>query len=95
MLGKPRSIEFNVIVLRAFPSSTDSVAKFALILSPLTIEPDMIIEIPIKMEPILPVTKYAYQFPKEILILKFRLLITLFLAENISSSPPLPNYLFG
>jgi len=64
MLGKPRSIEFNVIVLRAFPSSTDSVAKSALILSPLTIEPDMIIEIPIKMEPILPVTKYALSIPQ-------------------------------
>ena len=64
MLGKPRSIEFNVVLFRAFLSSADSVAKFALILSPLTIEPDINIEIPIKMKPILPVTKYALSIPQ-------------------------------
>lgn len=58
-LGKPRSIEFNVILLRSSLSSADSVAKFALILSPLAFEPDITMEIPIKMKPILPVTKYA------------------------------------
>ena len=63
-LGKPRSKEIKVILLRSFLSSADSVAKFALILSPLASEPDITIEIPIKMKPIPPVPKYALSIPQ-------------------------------
>lgn len=96
MLGKPISSKFNIIVLRAFLSSTDSVAKFALILSPLTIEPDMTIDIPIKMKPILPVTIYALSSPQTNTDIKIPIIDTAIPSRKyFKFSPPLPNSLYG
>lgn len=92
-LGKPRSIEFNVVLIRSFLSSADSVAKFALILSPLTIEPDITIEIPIKMRPIIPVTKYALSIPKRKIDIKIPIIDKPIPSRKyFKIPPPLPNY---
>lgn len=85
MLGKPIRRVINVLLFLSVLSSFDSVAKFALILSPLTIEPDVIFfEIPTKMNPILPVTKYAFSIPKRKIDTKIPIIDKQFQKENTS-----------
>lgn len=84
MLGKPIRRVINVLLFLSVLSSFDSVAKFALILSPLTIEPDVIIEISTKMNPILPVTKYAFSIPKRKIDTKIPIIDKQFQKENTS-----------
>lgn len=57
IFGKAMYKEFKVILLRSSLCSVVSEAKFALILSPLTMDPEKIIEMTMKIQPTVPETK--------------------------------------